>query len=203
MYIPGAVLLANAVWQWVNRLGGPGLILLGLVDNSVVPIPGGMDIFVVLLTANHRNEWLYFAVMAMVGAMVGGYFTYRLAKKGGEETLEKKVGKRRVEKVYEKFKKGGFMTVAVSAVIPPPFPMVPVLMAAGVLQYPPGKFLSALGVGRGLRFLVLAYLSHRYGTVIISWLYQYYRPLLYGLIGLAVVGGLGVLGYLKWGRNRG
>jgi len=196
------MLLANAVWQWLNRLGGPGLIVLGLVDNSVIPIPGGMDIFVVVLTANRRNEWLFYALMATVGAMVGGYFTYRLAKKGGEETLEKKIGKRRVEKVYEKFRQGGFMTVAVSAVIPPPFPMVPVLMTAGALHYPRGKFLSALAVGRGLRFLVLAYLARMYGTVIISWLYQYYRPLLYGLIGLAVVGGVGAVGYLKWGRER-
>src|SRR5579885_698279 len=160
---------ANPIWKWFHRLGGPGLILLGLIDNSAIPIPGGMDVFVILLAAHHRPWWPYYAFMATVGAVIGGYLTYRLAEKGGEETLEKKIGKRRAQKVYEKFqKKGrGFGTVVVGSILPPPFPIVPVLMAAGVLQYPRKKFLAALTVGRGIRFFGVAYIGHLYGESII------------------------------------
>jgi membrane protein YqaA with SNARE-associated domain len=196
------VTATNSAWKWLLRLGGPGLIVIGLIDNSVIPIPGGMDISVVLLTAHHREWWPYYAAMATVGAMIGGYLTYRLAKKGGKESLEKKVGKKRIDKVYKKFEKGGFSTVFIGSMLPPPFPMVPVLMAAGVMQYSRQRFLVALALGRGVRFFAIALLSSIYGTAIVGWLGRYYQPLLYMLIAFAVLGALGALVYFKWYRPR-
>ena len=76
-----------------------------------------------------------------------------VAEKGGQETLEKKVGKPRAEKLYKQFEKHGFMTVFTGAILPPPFPFTSVLMAAGVMQCPRKKFFSALTAGRALRFL--------------------------------------------------
>jgi len=198
----GAILTAGETWRWLLRLGGPGLIGVGLIDNSVIPIPGGMDVSVVLLTAHHREWWPYYAFMATIGAVMGGYLTYRLARKGGKESLEKKIGKKRADKVYKKFEKGGFSTVFIGSILPPPFPMVPVLMAAGVLQYSRGRFLAALALGRALRFFAIALLSSIYGTAIVGWLGLYYKPLLYTLIALAVLGALGALLYLKWYRPR-
>jgi membrane protein DedA with SNARE-associated domain len=194
--------LANQLSKWLLRLGGVGLIVIGLVDNSVVPIPGGMDHFVILLTARNRGLWLYYALMAVAGAMIGGFLTYRIARKGGKESFEKKVSKRRSEKVYKRFEKSGFSTVLVGSILPPPFPMVPVLMAAGVLQYPYRKFLTALGIGRAIRFIALAYLGRLYGTAIVGWLSRYYRPFLYVLIAAAVLGSAAALIYFKWYRHR-
>jgi len=198
----GFILTRSRTWTWLLRLGGPGLIVIGLIDNSVIPIPGGMDLFVILLAAHHRQWWFYYAVMAVVGALIGGYITYRLAQKGGKAELEKKIGAKQAKKVYDRFGKGAFSTVMVSAVLPPPFPMVPVLMAAGVMQYPPKKFLSALAIGRGIRFFGLAFLGHIYGTTIEGWLRRYYEPFLYALIALAVAGAIAALVYFKWYRPR-
>lgn len=196
------VAATSSAWKWLLRFGGPGLIVIGLIDNSVIPIPGGMDISVVLLTAHHRQWWPYYAAMATLGAVIGGYFTYRLARKGGKEALEKKIGKKRAEKVYKKFEKGGFSSVFIGSMLPPPFPMVPVLMAAGVMQYSRQRFLVALALGRAIRFVVIALLSSLYGTAIVGWLGRYYKPLLYALIALAVLGALGALLYFKWYRTR-
>ena len=88
MRVLASFVLAGSFWTWLQRLGGPGLILLGVVDNSAIPLPGSMDLLVILLSAHHREWWPYYALMATVGAIVGGYLTYRLAEKGGEETLE-------------------------------------------------------------------------------------------------------------------
>jgi membrane protein YqaA with SNARE-associated domain len=197
-------LLAFSVWSLLHKLGGPGLILIGLADNSVVPLPGSMDVFTIILASHNRQWWFYYGAMATLGAVIGGYITYRLAEKGGEETLEKRIGKQRAEKVYKKFRKRGrgFSTVVVGSILPPPFPIVPVLMAAGVLQYPRKKFLAALTVGRGARFFAVAYIGHRYGESILGFFSRYYKPVLYGLIGLAVLGGIGLLLYLKWWRPR-
>jgi len=194
--------LAVNLSDWIHRLGGPGLILLGLIDNSVIPIPGGMDVFVILLAAHRREWWFYYALMAVAGAVLGGYVTYRLAEKGGEETLEKEIGKQRAQKVYDKFKRRGFATISVSAVLPPPFPMVPVLMAAGVLQYPRRKFLLSLACGRAVRFFAIAFLGRTYGTAILSSLSRYYKPLLYALASLAVLGAVCALLYFKWYRPK-
>lgn len=192
-----AFVTANPLWTWLQRLGGPGLIALGLADNSAIPLPGSMDLLVILLAAHEPQRWPYYAFMATVGAVIGGYVTYRLAEKGGEETLEKRVGKQRAEKVYRRFKAHGFATVAVGAMLPPPFPIVPFLLAAGALEYPRRNFLAALGLGRAARFVALAYLAHRYGSGIIGWVSRYYRPLLYALVALAVVGGIAGLVFWK------
>jgi len=193
-----------SVWSLLHKLGGPGLILIGVADNSVVPLPGSMDVFTIILSSHNRQWWFYYGAMATVGAVLGGYLTYRLSEKGGEETLEKRIGKDRAKKVYAKFQTGGrgFSTVFVGSILPPPFPIVPVLMAAGVLQYPRKKFVAALTAGRGIRFFAVAYIGHLYGESIIGFFSQYYKPVLYGLIGLAVLAAIGILVYLKWHRPR-
>ncbi len=196
-----AVSVEHSVRHWLFRLGGVGLIVLGLADNSVVPLPGSMDAFTILLASARREYWWYYAIMATVGAVLGGYITYRLAAKGGKEALEKRIGKNRAEKVYKKFDQGGFLTVLVGAMLPPPFPIVPVLLTAGALQYPRRNFLTALALGRGARFFIEAWLGRTYGTHILGFFRQYYKPVLYGLIGLAVVGGVGALIYYKHWRK--
>jgi len=197
-----SILFASGSQAWIFRLGGPGLIVVGLIDNSVIPIPGGMDVFTILLTAHHRAWWVYYGAMATLGAVIGGYVTYRLARKGGKAGLERKIGRRRAERVYKKFEKGGFTTVFLGSVMPPPFPLVPVLMAAGIMQYEPREFLTALTLGRGIRFFSLAFLGRLYGTAIVHWLNRYYQPFLYALIALGILGGMAAVVYFKWYRPK-
>ena len=195
--------LASGGLKWLLRLGGPGLILLGLADNSVVPLPGSMDVLTIILAASHRELWFYYAIMATVGAVLGGYLTYRIGSKGGKETLEQKFPKNKIDKVYRKFEKGGFWAVAVPAMLPPPIPIVPFLVAAGAMQYPRKKFIAALATGRGLRFTIVAFVAAHYGSQIFRFFSRYYKPALYTVIVLAVAGGLtGLFFYLRYRRNQ-
>src|SRR5438477_12686297 len=93
----GSVLLLGSAGKWLLRLGGPGLIVIGLIDNSVIPIPCGMDLFVILLSSHHREWWWYYGLMGTAGAVPGGHVPFRLSKKGGKEDMDKKFGKARVE----------------------------------------------------------------------------------------------------------
>jgi membrane protein YqaA with SNARE-associated domain len=195
-------LLALQVWHWFRSLGGPGLILLAILDNSVIPLPGSLDAMVILLAAYQRDLWPYYGFMATVGAVFGGFLTFRLGEKGEEKTLERRIGKSRAEKVYERFRKRGFFTLAISCIMPPPFPMSPVLLAAGAMHYPRKKFFASVSLGRGIRYFGLAYLAHVYGKGIISSLSKYYEPLLYAFIALGLLGGLGALLYFKWYRPK-
>jgi len=204
MGILSPFLMTDSVWKWIHRLGGPGLILLGVADNTpfISAPPGSTDVFVILLSAHRHEWWAYYAFMATVGEVLGGYLSYRLAQKGSQETFERKVGKSRAEKIYRHFEKRGFRTVFTGAILPPPFPFTSVLMAAGVMQYPRKKFLLALTAGRGVRFFAVAYLGGMYGQQMIGFFTEHYRPTLYVLIALGVTAGIGALVYFRWYRPK-
>jgi len=180
------------------------LILLGIADNTpFISAPAGsVDVFVILLSAHRAEWWAYYAFMATVGEVLGGYLTYRLALKGGQQTLEKKIGKPRAEKLYKRFEKHGFITVFAGSILPPPFPFTSVLMAAGIMQYPQKNFLSAMTAGRAVRFFAVAYLGRVYGQQMIAFFSRHYEAALYLLIALAVAGGIGALIYFKWYQPR-
>lgn len=188
MLMPSKVLAALAVWRWVVRMGGPGLVLIGIADNSVVPLTGSMDVLTLWLAAGHRNLWPYYAVMATIGAVLGGYITYSLGRKGGKEAIERKLNKDKAAKLLKRFEKWGFASVAVGAILPPPFPLVPVLLAAGALQYPPRKFIAALALGRSIRYFLVAGLGSLYARQITAFFSRYYLYAALVLGGIAAIG---------------
>ena len=197
------LLVADAVWKWIRHLGGVGLILVGLADNTpFVSAPaGGMDVLVVLLSAASRELWGFYALMATVGEVAGGYVTYRLAAKGGQKTLEKKAGKARAGRIYRVFEKHGALALFVGSILPAPFPFTSLLMTAGVMQYPRRKFLWALTTGRALRFFTVAFLGRIYGRDIAAFLSRHYYPAPYILISLAFVAGSSLLIYFGFLRR--
>ncbi len=195
---PLALFLALIALSWLIRLGGPGLIIIGLADNSVVPLTGSMDVLTIWLAAGHRNIWPYYAVMATIGAVVGGYITYYLGRKGGKEAIERRFKKQRAEKLFKRFDKWGFRTIAITALLPPPFPLVPVLLAAGGLQYSKKKFLGALTLGRSIRYFLVAGIGSLYARPITAFFNRYHKPAVLVLVGFAVIGGvLAMLEYLR------
>jgi membrane protein YqaA with SNARE-associated domain len=195
-------LLAVPIWRQLRHLGGVGLILLGVADNSVVPLTGSMDVLTIWLAARHREPWPYYALMATLGAVIGGYITYALARKGGKEAMERKLSKKRAAQFSQAFARWGFAAVAVPALLPPPFPFVPFLLAAGAMQYSRKKFLAALTLGRGLRYTIAAGLGFHYGRHILRFFSRYDKPAMAILIALAVIGtALSLIQYLRYRKK--
>ncbi|HEX8815656.1 MAG TPA: VTT domain-containing protein [Terriglobales bacterium] len=184
-----ALLGTGSLWYSLLQLRSFSQILIGIADNSVIPLPGSMDVFTIWLAATRPQLWPYYALMATAGAVLGGYLTYLLARKGGKEAIEARLSKRRSAKLYRAFERWGMGAVAIPAILPPPFPMVPSLLVAGALQLPPKKFLAALAVGRAIRFTIIAGLGAIYGTAIVNFFARYYKPTLIILIALAVLAG--------------
>lgn len=202
MHFHPQALLAVTTLHWLRRLGGPGLVLLGIADSSIIPLTGSMDVLTILLAAHRPTWWPYYAVMATIGSMIGSYITYTLASKGGKQALERRLSCDRVNKIYKKFEEHGFLAVMIPALLPPPFPFVPFILAAGAMQYARKKFLGALAVGRGIRFGVLACLGAIYGRHITRFFAQYYKPTL-AVLGLVVAVGLTIalIQYLRYRKN--
>lgn len=198
-----ALFLASKLWIWIRHQGGLGLVLLGLADNSIIPLPGSMDVLTIYFAVHHHKDWWYYALMATVGALIGGYITYRLARKGGKATLKHRLGSRRSQAIYDRFERWGFWAIFVPALLPPPFPFVPFLLAAGAMQYSRQKFLAALALGRSLRYFLLAYLGVLYGRHFLRFFNKYTKPTLYILIAFSVIAGvIALVSYLRY-RNEG
>ncbi|MGB7497620.1 MAG: VTT domain-containing protein [Candidatus Acidiferrum sp.] len=187
--------------HWIYQLGGLGFIPLGLLDNSLMPIPGSMDVLTIVLSARKEQLWIYYALMATLGSLIGGYVTYRLARKGGKEALRRRFPKRRLETVYKTFDRWGFGAVAIPAVLPPPVPTTAFLFAAGALQFPIRKFLIALALGRIVRYTLLAFLAARYGRQILGFLTRHGHPVQLMIIGSIVTAVL-VLSYFVLGKRQ-
>jgi membrane protein YqaA with SNARE-associated domain len=192
---------ARTFRRWIFHLGGLGFIPLGLIDSSVIPLPGSMDVLTVVLAARKPDLWLYYAVMATIGSVIGSYVTYRLARKGGKETLERKFSARTLEKGYKIFRRWGFAALAIVAVLPPPAPFVLFLFVAGAMQYSLKKFLLALTFGRIARYSLLAFLGARYGRHVLTVIAKYGHPALIAVIGL-IAAILGTLIYVFVGQRK-
>src|ERR1700722_20988643 len=107
------LLLIVSIGRRLRRLGGVGLVVLGVADNSVTPLTGSMDVLTIWLAARHHEPWPYYAFMATLGAVIGGYITYAIARKGGKETMERKLSKKRARQVSQAFERWGFLAVAI------------------------------------------------------------------------------------------
>jgi membrane protein DedA with SNARE-associated domain len=76
----------------------------------------------------------------------------------------------------------------VFALLPPPMPLFPVVLAAGATRYSVTKFLTALTLGRAVRFTVLAFVAARYGAQILTVISHHEYVILLAMVGLAVLG---------------
>lgn len=182
--------LEHSMRRWLVHLGALGFIPLGLIDSSIIPLPGSMDVLTIILAARSQELWFYYAVMATLGSVLGGFVTYRLARKGGEKSLEKRLSAKSMKKVVKLFERWGFAAIAIPALLPPPMPLVPFLLAAGAMNYSAKKFLVAMALGRIARYSILAYLAARYGRKMLPFLLQHGHPVLAAMVGLALTAAL-------------
>jgi membrane protein YqaA with SNARE-associated domain len=180
--------VAHSVRRWIYHLGALGFIPLGLIDSSIIPIPGSMDVLTIVLAARDAKLWPYYAVMATIGSVLGAFLTYRLARKGGEETLERRLSPKTMKKVTKIFAQRGFAAIAIPALLPPPMPLVPFVLTAGAMHYSVKKFLAAMTLGRIVRYMILAYLAARYGRKMLPLLVKIGSPFVAIVVGVIVIG---------------
>lgn len=189
--------LGRSFRRWVFQLGGLGFIPLGLLDSSVVPLPGSMDALVIVLCARKEELWLYYAAMATVGSVLGAWVTYRLARRGGKEALERRLSSARIKEIEERFSHAGIGAIILPALLPPPAPLVPFLLAAGAMQFPPRKFVLEFTAGRIVRYTVLAFLAARYGRKILRFISETGHPVRLIVVGFAAAALVVVLIFLS------
>ena len=151
-------------WEVTLRhLGAFGLFALAILDGSPIPTLGGPDLVTAILAARHREPWYFYAAVATVGGVIGSLITYSIARKAGETYLTRKFGERRVHYLFDFIRQWGGGALIVATLLPPPFPATMVFTAAGILGYPPRRYLGAIALGRAIRYGLLAWAAEHYG----------------------------------------
>ncbi len=145
-----------------------GAFLLGALDSSLfVFVPFGTDAVVVYLCARNPSLFWLYPVLTTAGSIVGAAGTYMVGVKIGDEGLSKFVAKRRLEQLRTRVKDIGAFALAVSAVLPPPFPLTAFVLTSGALKVGMRRFLLVFGAARLIRFGLEGILARRYGASVL------------------------------------
>src|SRR5579871_1870645 len=141
-----------------------GLFLVSIVDSSFIPlpVPGVTDVLIVLLTAQHTSIFVLVG-LATVGSALGGLFSHKVGQSGGIAFLERHVSPRIFHRVCEWMNRHAILSVALPAVLPPPMPLSPFVLAAGALQMSRRKFMISFTTSRLVRHLAAALLGLYFG----------------------------------------
>jgi len=150
------------------HLGVVGLFFISIVDSSFVPlpIPGVTDIMIVLYAANHENLFLLIG-LATLGSALGGLFSHAVGQAGGMRFLEKHVPPKILKRVTAWMEHHAILSVALPAILPPPMPLSPFVLAAGAVHMSRKKFMVAFTISRFARHCIAAWLGIRYGKAVL------------------------------------
>src|SRR5687768_18420975 len=123
-----------------------GLVLLGALDASLlVFIPFGTDAVVIYMCARDRELFWLYPLLVTAGSVVGAAVTYRIGATIGDEGLARFVSPRHLARFRSRMKDIGPLTMGLSAILPPPFPLTAFILTSGALKVPMARFLTTFG----------------------------------------------------------
>ena len=191
------------VLAWIQgfaeSLGGPGLFIIAFLDSSFLSFPEVCDALIVLLTVQHEERMIYYALVTTLGSIAGCYALYTVGRRGGEAFLRKRFKARHIERAMATFRRFGMLAIIVPSLLPPPMPFKIFVLAAGVSGMRPVDFLIAVAIGRGFRYFGEGLLAVWYGDRALAFLHENARMV--GLVaGTAVL--LGGIAFVWWRRMR-
>lgn len=180
---------------------GLGLFTVSFFDSSLLSLPEVNDILLVYFGARFPENAYYYALMTVLGSACGGTMLYGLARWKGYSLLEKKFPRSRIRKVFPWVRRFGLLAVLVPALLPPPFPFKVFVLGAGALGLHPWRFVTAILVGRSLRYFGEAWLALRYGQQALGFLQSHSKnAFAAGAVIVAAIVGFEL--FVTWRRRR-
>jgi membrane protein YqaA with SNARE-associated domain len=178
-----------------------GLFVLAALDSSVLFfLPFGVDALVAYLAARWRELFWIAPVIAAMGSLTGAAGTFWIGRRAGEAGLERFVPRNRLDRVRQRVRQRGAIALAIPALMPPPFPLTPFILACGALDVSQRRFLATLAITRLIRFSIEAVLARTYGAGVLRALEsERFRVVILGFAVIAVAGTV-ISGVMLW-RN--
>ncbi len=158
-----------------------------------------MDAIVASYIYKDPHGFLLYVLLAAAGSAAGSIVIYVIGYTGGEVLLRKRLSPARFQKIHASFERHEFLALMLPAMLPPPTPFKAVVLAAAAFEMSFSRFLMAIFAGRFFRFLILGYLTLRFGPQVVEIAGRVVaHDFKWVLLALAA----GVLVWLVWRRRR-
>ena len=181
----------GSVYEFITGLGGVGVMILAIADSSFLSIPEGNDLLIVILsTGKSWNHMIYYVGMTITGSVIGCLLLYFVGRKGGSPLLRKRFSPKSIERAERLFERYGILTVLIPSILPPPMPFKIFVLSSGVFRLKPWEFLTAVAIGRTVRYAMWGILAVLYGNAVKRYMQenlQFVGIVLIVCFGLAVV----------------
>jgi membrane protein YqaA with SNARE-associated domain len=168
---------------------GLGLFGIAFFDSSLLSLPEINDALLLYFGARFPDRAFYYALMTMLGSVIGASLLYGLARWRGFAFLESRFPQGRIQSVFGVVRRYGAFAVLVPAILPPPFPFKIFVLSSGALGLPVTRFVAAIVAGRSVRYFGEAWLALRYGDRALGYLHANAANVLLGTL-VAAVGAL-------------
>lgn len=176
------LLLANQHW-WTRAWGaysaflhgfsGLGVMLLAIGDSSFFSAPEANDLLIVILSAGRSwGTMAYYVGMTTLGSVIGCIALYSVGRKGGSPILKRRFSTEKVERAEKLYERYGILTVLIPSILPPPLPFKIFVLCAGVFRLNLFSFLTAIVIGRVIRYSIWGVLAVLYGNPIKRFMQQ-------------------------------
>ncbi len=147
-------------------LGVWGVFAISAVDAAFMGLP--MDAIVAGYIYKDPHGFLLYVLLAASGSAVGSIVVYVIGYTGGEMLLRKRLSAERFQKIHASFDKHEFWALMFPAMLPPPTPFKAVVLAAAAFEMSFWRFLLAIFAGRFVRFMILGFLTLRFGPQVVE-----------------------------------
>ena len=167
----------------LGHLGIWGPLALSILDSGAFGIP--LDPVVIGYVWKDHDHLLlvaFYCVTAALGSAIGSLLPYGIGRAGGELWLLKRIDRHRLEKLRDRFENQEFIFILIPSMLPPPTPFKLFVLAAGVFEMRVALFMSAIFLGRLVRFAISAFLAIRFGPDIVRMTMNTARHHLFALI---------------------
>ena len=174
------------VTQYLVAFGPFGLFAIALLDSALIPMAGGPDAVMILLSTARPSWWPIYAAAATLGSVIGCVILYYISRRAGRRALARfsEAKQKRVKELIDRY---DVLSVLVTSLLPPPFPFKLFVITAGVFRLDIWRFALAIAAGRAFRYLLEGYLAARYGEHAKDLLARYYPAIGLGLAALIIL----------------
>jgi membrane protein YqaA with SNARE-associated domain len=194
------VLLRN-IANFLVAIGPWGLLLLAVLDSGGIPLPNGLDAYLVFLAVKEPSNAYWYAAIAVAGSVMGNVALFLIARRGGRRFMER-TEPGRGERFRRWFQRFGLATVFVPALMPVPMPLKFFVICAGALRTRFVTFLIVILLARLPRYFGEAWLGIRLGRESTAFLKQHVWHFIIAAGALFVLLCLIVLASERWRRRR-
>jgi membrane protein DedA with SNARE-associated domain len=165
--------LGSSINGFVMSLGGPGVMLLAIADSSFLSMPEGNDLLIVILSAG--GSWAnmaYFVGMTTLGSVIGCLLLFFVGRRGGSPLLRRRFSQQNIDRAEKLFERYGMLTIVIPSILPPPLPFKIFVLSAGVFRLKTLAFVTAVLIGRTIRYSMWGVLAVLYGSAVKRYMQQ-------------------------------